>query len=487
MKKTLLLGSSIFLWISIACTQKLSKNAVEDENERPNLVVFLCDDLGYGDLQSYGHPHIKTPNLDKLAATGIRLTNFYSAAPVCSPSRVGLLTGRSPNRAGIYDFIIGGKRKRNNNRDLVHLQQHEATIPAKLKSVGYETCLSGKWHCSSMFNSEVQPQPDDFGFDHWFATHNNAAPSHENPRNFVRNGEEVGTIEGFSCQIVVDEAITWLDKKESDSPFFIEIAFHEPHVPIASPPALVQKHLGHTRNENEAQFFANVENVDLAVGRLVDYIDKNISGNTLIIFTSDNGPEALYRYEKADRSYGSPGPLRGMKLWTYDGGFRVPCIINWRGKKGFTGTSDAVVSALDFMPTFCEIVGADLPEKELDGQSLARFLKDGTMTREKPLLWSFYNAMNSHVLAMRDGDWKIMAQLRNEDGILPKITNVYDGNEDFVKDSKMTNFLLFNLKEDTDESINRVKDNPKVFQQMKSKLESEYAELLTDSHIWTRE
>ncbi|RMF39693.1 MAG: arylsulfatase, partial [Planctomycetota bacterium] len=175
--------------------------------ERPNILVILCDDLGYGDLQCYGHPHIRTPNLNRLADGGIRFTSFYSAAPVCSPSRVGLLTGRSPNMAGVYDWIPPASRPRPDLRDLVHLRREEVTIPQVLKSAGYATCMAGKWHCNSKFNSSEQPQPGDAGFDHWFATQNNAAPSHENPTNFVRNGQPVGPLEGYSCQIVTDEAI----------------------------------------------------------------------------------------------------------------------------------------------------------------------------------------------------------------------------------------------------------------------------------------
>ncbi len=479
-----LLASLIFLCTSLSFAQNGGSNE-KSKGDQPNIIVFLCDDLGYGDLASYGHPHIETPNIDKLAKTGVKLNHFYAAAPVCSPSRAGLLTGRSPNRAGIYDFIIGGKKKLDNNRDLVHLRKDETTIPQRLKSVGYATCLVGKWHCSSLFNSEAQPRPNELGFDHWFATHNNAVPSHENPRNFVRNGEDVGQIEGFSCQIIVDEAMSWLDKQESDKPFFLEVAFHEPHVPIESPRELVEKYLPVSRSENEAQFFANVENVDIAVGRLVEYLDENDLDNTLIIFTSDNGAEALYRYSKAQRSYGSPGPLYGMKLWTNEGGIRVPCVINWKGKLKVNGDSDAVVSSLDFMPTFCEIAGASLPERTLDGQSLTGFFETGELTREQPLLWCFYNAMNSQILAMRDGDWKIMARLKNGEA-LPKIYNLYDGNEDYVKESEMSNFSLYNLVEDVEESKNLIKDEPQKFEEMKQMLEHEYQELLGGSHIWTR-
>ncbi len=470
----------VFAWTLCSCNH-------EQKIDKTNIVVILCDDLGYGDLSSYGHSSIQTPNLDALAATGIKLTNFYSAAPVCSPSRAGLLTGRSPNRAGFYDFIVSGRKKRDDHKDLVHLRPHEETIPKMLKSKGYATCLSGKWHCSSLFNSSEQPTPDHFGFDHWFATHNNAAPTHQNPRNFVRNGKEVGEIEGFSCQIVVNEAIEWLTNQEKEDPFYLQVNFHEPHEPIASPKALVDKYLPSARNEKEAKYFANVENVDIAVGRLLDYLEKNVAGNTLIVFTSDNGPETLNRHPKAKHSYGSPGDLKGMKLWTHEAGFRVPCIVNWMGKPGFTGTSDAVVSALDFMPTFSEVTGATLPQNELDGQSFVSLFEDGNFERTQPLLWSFYNALNDHVVAMRDGDWKIMASLKNDSTYLPKIENVYDGNEALVKQSKLTDFVLYNLDQDIGETTEVGLKHPHILDTMKKRLDLEYHKLLSDSYIWKRD
>lgn len=482
----------VFVWgicslLTTSC--KSTPEAVQQLGKsQPNIVVLLCDDLGYGDLSSYGHPIIKTPNLDKLAASGIKLTNFYSAAPVCSPSRVGLLTGRSPNRAGLYDFIVGGHKKRDDLKDLVHLQAEEETIPQLLKSAGYNTCLVGKWHGSSLFNSEEQPQPDHFGFDHWFATHNNASPSHKDPKNFVRNGAQVGQLQGFSSQLIVDEAIQWLDNKVEENPFFLEVAFHEPHEPIASPEELVEKYLPYTDTLEEAEYFANVENVDLAVGRLLTYLKNNgLDKNTLVVFTSDNGPETLLRYSRAKRSYGSPGNLKGMKLWTNEAGFRVPCIINWLGQETYNGTSDAVVSALDFLPTFSELAGAGLPKKELDGQSITAILRTGTVARSKPLLWSFYNALNQHVVAMRSGDWKIMARLKNGDGYLPKILNVHRGNEALVKNAVLTDFVLYNLRQDLAETQDLSRKHPEVLERLKKELQQEYTALLNDSHIWERQ
>lgn len=456
----------------------------EEKETSPNIVVILCDDLGYGDLSSFGHPVIKTPNLDKMAEDGIKFTSFYSAAPVCSPSRAGLLTGRSPNRAGIYDFIPG-PRKSEDCRDLVHLQAHEQTIPAMLKTVGYSTCLSGKWHCSSYFNSDKQPKPGHFGFDHWFATHNNASPSHENPKNFVRNGEKVGEMEGFSCQLVVDEALNWLKNKEADNPFYLQVCFHEPHEPVASPKDMVENYMSDSKNEDEAQYFANVENIDKAVGRLVQYLKENHGENTLIVFSSDNGPETLNRYSRAKRSYGSPGELKGMKLWTSEAGFRVPGVFNWLGKETFKGTSDAVVSSLDFLPTFAQLSGAALPEVVLDGQSMLPLIETGKMERKKPLTWAFYNALNEHRVAMRTDEWKIMCRLKN-DTILPMINNLYTGNEARIKEAEMVDFELYNMKADMREAHNVAAKNPEVFEEMKTQLKSEYAELLEGSFIWSR-
>ncbi len=471
-----------FMIILIIYSCKKRKTEIK---KQPNIIVFLCDDLGYGDLSSYGHPFIKTPNIDKLAASGIKLTNFYAAAPVCSPSRVGLLTGRSPNRAGIYDFIPAPK-KSEDHRDLVHLQAHEETIPSLLKTAGYATCLVGKWHCNSRFNSEAQPQPNHFGFDHWFATRNNASPSHKNPRNFIRNGEKVRKINGFSSQIVVDEAIGWLDKREDKKPFFLEVAFHEPHEPIASPENLVQKYLQFTDLKAAAAYFANVENVDIAVGRLMAYLSENKIENTIVVFTSDNGPETLHRHKKAKNSYGTPGDLKGMKLWTNEAGFRVPCIVNWIGKETFVGTSDKVVSALDFLPTFSELARAGLPKNGIDGESFKSLLTQGEFERSKPLIWAFYDAINEHRVAMRKGDWKIMGRLVANNAELPHIHNLYDGNEAFVKSAKLTDFVLFNLKNDIGETTDLSSTNPDVFEKMKKELNIEYKNLLDGSHIWAR-
>ncbi|MCG8587560.1 MAG: sulfatase-like hydrolase/transferase, partial [Pirellulales bacterium] len=435
---------------------------------RPNFVVILCDDLGYGDLSCFGHPKIKTARLDRMAKEGVRLTSFYSAAPVCSPSRVGLLTGRSPNRAGVYDWIppAGGVKKRGDNRDMVHMRRDEPTIASILKKAGYATCMSGKWHCNSRFNSEAQPQPGDAGFDHWFATQNNASPSHKNPKNFVRNGKAVGQIEGTSCQIVVDEAIGWLKKQHAaspDQPFFMYVAYHEPHEPVASPKKLVDQYMPISKNREQAEYFANVHNLDLATGRLLDtLVQLGVDKNTLVVFSSDNGPETLKRYRGAGRSYGTPAPLRGMKLWTTDAGFRISGIARWPSTIPAGKVSDEVVSALDLLPTFCALAGVDLPKnRKLDGTDCTAALKGGTIERDKPLVWCYYNAINQRRVAMRDGDWKVLARLVDENGKqLRKQTNVHPGNAEMIQTAKLADIQIFKIVDDIAEKTDLATAEP---------------------------
>ncbi|QDT06853.1 Arylsulfatase [Rubripirellula lacrimiformis] len=453
-------------------------------DDRPNIVVLLCDDLGYGDLECYGHPHIQTPHLNRLAQGGIRFTDCYSAAPVCSPSRVGLLTGRSPNRAGVYDWIPPAKNQTADRRNLVHMRAGEVTIPALLRKAGYQTAMAGKWHCNSAFNDDRQPQPGDFGFDHWLATQNNALPSHKHPKNFVRNGNPVGATDDFSCQVVASEAIDWLAKTDDDKPFFLYVPFHEPHEPVASPEAIVAKYRDVANSEDQAQYFANVHNVDLAVGRIIDALDQSgRRDNTLVIFTSDNGPETLNRYASANRSYGTPGHLRGMKLHTTEAGFRVVGIMNWPAAIQAGQTVSVPVSSLDFLPTFCRLGHAETPAAAtLDGTDFGPALTGHPIDRSKPLVWVYFNAINEHRVAMRDGKWKVIAKL--DGGSFPKMQNVTRSDLDRIRSAKLTDIEVYDLEMDTSEQTDLAQSDPAMAAEWAAKLTTAYQELVNHSHVW---
>ncbi len=445
---------------------------------RPNILVILCDDLGYGDLACYGHPHIKTPNLNRLAAEGIRFTDCYSAAPVCSPSRVGLMTGRNPNRVGVYDWIP--------HQHPMHMGADERTIANVLRDAGYDTGLFGKWHCNGVFNGPEQPQPDQHGFDYWFATQNNASPSHANPINFVRNGKDVGPQLGYSCQLVAKEASQWItNRKSAAKPFFGFVCFHEPHEPVDSPANLVKRYAGVAKNDDEAQYFANVENMDAAVGSLMKTLEaQGLTENTLIFFTSDNGPETLNRYKSADRSYGTVGPLRGMKLWIYDGGIRVPGIVRWPAAIKAGQTIHEPVCSVDLMPTFTRLAGGELPQsKPLDGADLtALFTHGGSVERTTPLFWSYYRAFPKPKAALREGDWMVLGYWDGPD--LGPGGSVQHGDSELIKKHELVGFELYNLKDDPAQSRDLAGSEPQRLQTLAKKLVAKYTEIRDEGPIW---
>ncbi len=451
--------------------------AASAAEKKPNFLVILCDDLGYGDLGCFGHPTIKTPNLDKLAAQGARLTDCYSAAPVCSSSRAGLVTGRCPTRSGVYDFLT--------ENNIAHLKANELTIATLLKPAGYATCHSGKWHLNGKFNNPEQPQPGDHGFDHWFATQNNASPSHQNPVNFVRNGEQAGKLEGFSCQLVADEAIGWLKQKPADKPFFLFVCFHEPHEPVMSPPELVSEYAPHAKNADEAQYFANVANMDRAVGKLMGALDEmGVADDTLVYFSSDNGPETLNRYRTANRSYGSPGPLRGMKLWLYEAGVRVPGIVRFPRVLRAGEEIHEPVCSLDLLPTFVALAGAKLPtDRALDGTDVTDLLAGKPLDRKTPLFWHYAHSIGDPKAAMRVGDYMVLGHWDQPER--SPAGSVRAGDSEEIKRAKLVKFELYNLREDIGEQKDLATEQPEFLKQLSDMLVAKHAEVVAEGPVWT--
>lgn len=377
--------------------------AAAPAEERPNIIIFLADDLGHGDLGCQGHPRIKSPHLDAFAKQGVRLTQCYSASAVCSPSRSAILTGRTPHRNGVYTWIAEGAE--------VHLRTSEVTLPRLLKGAGYSTAHVGKWHLNGKFNNPAQPQPGDHGYDHWMATQNNAAPSHKNPVNFVRNGAPVGRLEGFSAPLVVEEAIRWLDTgRDKGKPFFLAVWTHEPHLPIESDPRFQEPYKD--MPEEFRQHHGNVTQLDHAFGNLMKALDdRKLADATAVFFTADNGPEGD---GTKGRTRGVTGGLRGRKRSMYEGGIRVPGLVRWPGRIPAGTVCDAPVVGSDLFPTVLGMCGLKPPaDRVIDGTDALPALagKSADLKRAVPLYWRLDMAppREKVTMAMRDGDFKVLA------------------------------------------------------------------------------
>ena len=396
------------LFLSLALSVVATFAASPPTPPRPNIILLLCDDLGYGDLSCFAHPSIRTPHLDQLARQGVKFTDFYSASPVCSPSRAGLMTGRTPNRLGICDWIPP--------QSGIFLRPGEITVAQLLKKAGYRTLHAGKWHLNSRTDG-TEPTPGDAGFDHWFYTQNNAAPSHVNPTNFIRNGTPAGPLTGASSHLVVAEAIRWLDTTRAAAtsaapagPFFLNLWFHETHEPVAATPEFLDLYAADT-NVDRRHYYGAASQMDAAVGQLLKYLDDHgLRENTFILFTSDNGPETLNRYKTANRSYGSPGPFRGMKLDITEAGYRVPGIARWPGHIRPGTISAEPVCNLDVLPTVCTLAGITPPaDRALDGANIIPLFAGHPVVRPHPLYWQYDFARTPPwTAALRDGPWKLL-------------------------------------------------------------------------------
>ena len=414
--------------------------------EPPNIVLFLADDLGYGELGCYGNTAAITPNLDRFAAEGLKLTDCHSASSVCSPSRSSLLTGRTPYRNGVFTWIP--------DKSPIHLRTTEIALPKLLRAAGYDTCHVGKWHLNGMFNSPEQPQPDAHGYDWWLATQNNAAPSHAFPANFVRNGTAIGKVDDYSAPFIAKEAETWLrEKRDAEKPFFLAIWTHEPHYPIASAERYEKLHAG-IADPEERTYRANVTQLDDAFGTVMKALaEQGVADNTLVFFTSDNGPEGA-----GDKGPGRglAGNLRGRKRSMYEGGHRVPGIVRWPGKIESGAVSDLTVIGRDFFPTALAAAGVEPPAGvTLDGVNLLPAFAGKPAERPRPLYWRW-----GGMVAYREGPWKI------------------------VVDEKLERPELYDLAGDVAERTDLVQQEPERLAVMMTRLRASTAEFATEAPEW---
>jgi arylsulfatase A-like enzyme len=429
---------------------------------QPNILFIYVDDLGYGDLGSYGHPVIKTPHLDKLASDGLRLTNYYAPSALCSPSRAGVLTGRTPYRTGIKSWI-----PENTN---IFLRKNETTLAELLKSQGYATALIGKWHLNSDLGNEEEPQPLDHGFDYAYGHNAFQIPTNHNPTNIFRNGKSVGEVIGYTADIYANEAISWLADQTPQTPFFMFLSMAEPHSQFENPAHYNQLYAEFTRGEvvpipsgeksipteklvarGPGEYYANITYMDAQLGRVLQALDQlDMAGNTLVLFASDNGPVTSdWRAWWEINAHGSTGGLRGRKHGLYEGGIKVPAIIRYPGVIVGGAESAQIMTGMDFFPTLAKLGRAEIPsDRPIDGIDIAAVFTGGTL-KKRTLFWAM--PTDSEVeYVVREGPWKLLS----------------------AKD--LQSVALFNLDNDPYEFFNLVQSESVVLK----RLEGQMAEMI---------
>jgi arylsulfatase A len=362
-----------------------------DEAMLPNFVIIMADDMGYGDAGCYGGTHIETPNLDRLAASGMRFTDFHSSGNVCSPTRAGLLTGRYQYRAGLDQVVNADPAIPAHHTGL---QRAEFTFAEALKQRGYATALMGKWH----LGYDVTFNPTHQGFDQFFGfvSGNIDYVSHLDRMNQPDwwQGRELRDEPGYSTHLITRHAVEFIEQHR-DQPFCLYVAHEAVHAPWQAPgdPA-VRGPLAQSRDSRKPRaetFRSMMAAMDDGVGRIMGRLDSlGLAGNTLVFFLSDNGPAG-----------GSAGPLRGRKSSDWEGGHRVPAIARWPGRIKAGAVSDQLSMSIDLMPTILEFAGIEFPtERPFDGQSLVPTLLDEKALKPRQLFWNHR--------AMRDGPWKLI-------------------------------------------------------------------------------
>ena len=379
--------------------------AVSVASEKPNVLLILADDLGYGDVGCYGCPDTKTPRMDTLARDGVRCTDGYAAFPVCSPSRAALLTGRYPARFGptYEDYFGGGVPELD---PVKHL-----TIGQMMKDAGYETACYGKWNVSNLNRRRA----NDFGFDHWVGLHlNHDYYTHKLVRtgehDLYKDGQPFDREGVWSDTIFADEAIHFIETK-NEKPFFIYLAFQAPHSPYQDP----DKAMDPPGSKERKTLIKMVERLDLEIGRVLDALDKeSIADETLVILTSDNG---------GTQSVSRNLPLSGGKQMLLEGGVRVPLILRWPTVLPAGEESAVPISAMDLTATIAAAGGVSPPEnKSFDGVDMVPvLLEDTQISQSRPLFFrrrdiTFRQNLNRiRQSAVRQGEWKYLRTYKKND------------------------------------------------------------------------
>ena len=374
----------------LSCSETPSSQPIQ-----PNIILIMADDLGYGGLSSYGNPGYKTPNIDQLAQEGLKFTNFYANAPVCTPTRAALLTGRYQQRSGLEGVIyVSGKTRQTG------MAQEEITIAELLKKAGYKTGVMGKWHLG--YKKKYNPVHQGFDQFYGYVSGNIDYHSHYDNAGIYDWWHNTDSLyeEGYSTDLITKHSLEFIEENK-DQPFFLYVPHEAPHVPFQGRtdsayrfPDKDFSYYGPVEDQHRA-YADMMKAMDEGVGRIVEKVkQEGLEDNTLIIFYSDNG---------GLKGYGDNGPLRGSKTTLWEGGIRVPAIAWWPGKID-SGATDQVAMSFDFFPTFLELANVEKPDTlNLDGVDLSPVLFEGEQLPERELFWRYREQK-----AARQGPWKLM-------------------------------------------------------------------------------
>jgi arylsulfatase A-like enzyme len=411
------LTALVLAGLAYGCTLESTEEFDSGERSLPNVVIVFLDDVGYGDLGSYGHPTIRTPHMDRMAAEGIKLTGFYAAAPSCSPSRAGLLTGRYPMRAGIL-WALGPEEENG-------IQAEEWTLAEALRERGYRTAAVGKWHLGSWPGL----LPTEHGFDSFFGllySNDMIRPwvNTDRPLELYRDTEPIEhpVDQATLTRRYTEESVRFIESAAAgDEPFFLYLAHSMAHVPLYRSPEFEGRSAG-------GKYGDVIEELDWSVGRVRQALERvGVEENTFVFVTSDNGPWA----EMPDRMFseghiqpwdaGTSGPLRGSKASTWEGGLRVPAIAWWPGRLPAGRSSPDLGTVMDLFPTVAALAGGSAaPDRPFDGRDIMPWLQ-GLEASPNEL---FFYVHPDVVRGVRDRRWKLMVRRPAPDA--PLRAELYD-------------------------------------------------------------
>lgn len=389
-------------WFLLLLAAAVFQPAVLVAEEKPtNVILMMSDDQGWGDAGYNGHKILKTPHLDAMAAAGLRFNRFYSSSPVCSPTRGSCLTGRHPYRYGILYANAGGPTAP--SRYL--LPKEEITLAEVLSARGYRTGHFGKWHLGD-FEGKTRSAPSDHGFDEWFSTARKVSTLNPDAASYRHNGKKVaGPLRGDDSRIIMDKAIPFIRSAVKEKkPFFAVIWFHTPHLPIVA----AEKHrkLYPGRKDKEKHYWGALTAMDEQVGRLRATLrELEVAHDTMLWFTSDNGPEGK---KEGPGAPGTTGGLRGRKRSLFEGGVRVPGLLEWPARVAKARQSDVTCATQDYFPTVLAALGIESPDpsRPMDGVSLLPLIAGADFKRGSPLAFQ-----SRSELALIDGRYKLHSKL----------------------------------------------------------------------------